>query len=279
VSIEMPEARILATQMQKELVGKTVQSWKLEESEKQQKSGMVNENLQDFDCLKGRTIQSVRSRGNIIRVKLGKKLNLLVAPEYGGTLLYHENLGHLPKKTHLILGFADETAFTIRLKGWGHIYAVDDSQLKSSYVYARDFSDTMAPDEEQFTYERFSEQMRDSSRNIKMALVGKDAVVVGLSNSAFQDIVYRAKVHPKRKSSDMSDVEMRALYDAVQTVVQKRLRLGGKTQFVDLYGIQGRYSPVMGPNMKGESCPTCGNMIEKFAHGGGHVYLCPECQK
>lgn len=279
MSVEMPEARILATQMQKELVGKTIQSWNLSEAEKLQKSRMVNENLKDFDGLTGRTIQSVRSRGNIIHVKLDKKLNLLLAPEYGGALLYHENTSHLPKKTHLTLGFGDEAVFTIRLKGWGHIYAVEDSQLQSSYVYARDFSDTMAPDEEQFTYQRFSEQMRNASRNIKMSLVGKDAVVVGLSNSAFQDIIYRAKVHPKRKSSDMSDAEMKSVYEAIQTVVRERLKLGGKAQFVDLYGKQGGYSPAMGPNMKGESCPTCGTMIEKIAHGGGHVYLCPECQK
>ncbi|MFX1266293.1 MAG: DNA-formamidopyrimidine glycosylase family protein [Promethearchaeota archaeon] len=279
MSIEMPEARILATQMQNELVGKIIESWKLDEGEKLQKSKMVNENLQDFDGLIGRTVQSIRSRGNIIQVKLDNNLNLLIAPEYGGALLFHENTRHLPKKKHLTLEFGDETAFTIRLKGWGHIYAVEDSQLKSSYVYARDFSDTMAPDEEQFTYKRFSKQMRSASKNIKMAIVGKDAVVVGLSNSAFQDIIYRAKVHPKRKSSDVSEPEMKSLYDAIQTVVSQRLKLGGKTQFVDLYGKQGEYSPAMGPNMKGESCPTCGTAIEKIAHGGGHVYLCPQCQK
>ncbi|MFX1604244.1 MAG: zinc finger domain-containing protein, partial [Promethearchaeota archaeon] len=256
-----------------------IESWKLDEGEKLQKSKMVNENLQDFDGLIGRTVQSIRSRGNIIQVKLDNNLNLLIAPEYGGALLFHENTRHLPKKKHLTLEFGDETAFTIRLKGWGHIYAVEDSQLKSSYVYARDFSDTMAPDEEQFTYKRFSKQMRSASKNIKMALVGKDAVVVGLSNSAFQDIIYRAKVHPKRKSSDVSEPEMKSLYDAIQTVVSQRLKLGGKTQFVDLYGKQGEYSPAMGPNMKGESCPTCGTAIEKIAHGGGHVYLCPQCQK
>ena len=279
VSIEMPEARILAIQMQKELVGKTIQSWRIDEGEKLKKSKMVNENLQDYDGLIGRTIQSVRSRGNIIHVKLDNKLNLLIAPEYGGALLFHENTSHLPKKKHLTLEFGDETAFTVRLKGWGHIYSVEDSRLKSSYVYARDFSDTMAPDEEQFTYEHFSEQMRSASRNIKMALVGKDAVVVGLSNSAFQDIIYRAKVHPKRKSSNLSDSEMKSLYEAIQTVVRERLKLGGKTQFADLYGKQGGYSPAMGPNMKDESCPNCGTMVEKIAHGGGHVYLCPECQK
>jgi formamidopyrimidine-DNA glycosylase len=35
----------------------------------------------------------------------------------------------------------------------------------------------------------------------------------------------------------------------------------------------------MGPNMKGKVCPACGTPVEKISHGGGHVYLCPKCQR
>ena len=112
----------------------------------------------------------------------------------------------------------------------------------------------------------------------KSVLVGKDAVVVGLSNSAFQDIIYRAMLHPKRKASELSEDERRALYDAIRLVLQERIRLNGKDQFHDLYGNQGGYTPAMGPNMKQETCPVCGTTIEKLSVGGGHVYLCPHCQ-
>ena len=46
-------------------------------------------------------------------------------------------------------------------------------------------------------------------------LVGKDALVVGLSNSAFQDIIYRAGLHPKRKASSLNSAAQRAA--AIQT--------------------------------------------------------------
>ncbi len=62
-------------------------------------------------------------------------------------------------------------------------------------------------------------------------------------------------------------------------MIEERLRLHGKYQFIDIYGVKGGYVPAMGPNMKNETCPECGILIEKIPHGGGHVYLCPGCQK
>jgi formamidopyrimidine-DNA glycosylase len=113
---------------------------------------------------------------------------------------------------------------------------------------------------------------------LKSVLVGKDAVVVGLSNSAFQDIIYRARLHPKRKASELKKDERKALFDAIRLLIQERIRLNGKDQFQDLYGNQGGYTPAMGPNMKQQTCPKCGTLIEKLSMGGGHVYLCPNCQ-
>ena len=69
-----------------------------------------------------------------------------------------------------------------------------------------------------------------------------------------------------------------ALFESIKTVVNERIRLGGKYQFVDLYGKKGQYMPAMGPNMKGKKCSDCGTGIEKFSVGGGQVYYCPHCQ-
>jgi formamidopyrimidine-DNA glycosylase len=115
--------------------------------------------------------------------------------------------------------------------------------------------------------------------NLKAALVGKDAVVVGLGNSAFQDILYRAGIHPKRKASELTPAQQKALYDAIKLVVAERIALGGKNQCVDFYGKQGSYVPAMGPQMKGKSCPICSGDVVKLSLGGGQIYLCPVCQK
>ena len=280
MSIELPEAKILAEQMDKELKGNRIKSYHLQDYERLQRIGMMDKDTKSFDQLVNRKIESVISRGNAIRLKLSNGMNLILAPEYGGEIFYHTSVKTVSSKFHLKIDFVDDSALTVRLTSMGLINAMKDSELEWSYVYRRDFNpDVISPiDDKEFTFERFSKLLADNDRALKSVLVGKDAVVVGLSNSAFQDIIYRAKLNPKRKTSELNEDERKALYDAIRLVLQERIRLNGKDQFYDLYGNQGGYVPAMGPNVKQQKCPVCGTTIEKLSVGGGHVYFCPKCQ-
>ena len=279
MSVEVPEASILAAQMEKELRRKRIKSYRLQDYEKLQKIGFLNKDIRAFGILVNGRIESVTSRGNVIRVKLDNKSNLLLSPEYGGRVTYHTDMKTVPSKYHLRLGFSDDTALAVRLTGMGVIQAWRDDELEHSYVYERDFlSGKPSPvNDEEFTFDRFQALLADRKDMMKLLLVGKDAVVVGLGNSAYQDIIYRAKIHPKRKASELSEKERRALYDAIGSVVHERIRLGGKDKFVDLYGKSGRYAPTIGLHLK--TCPTCGTSIEKLSIGGGQTYFCPKCQR
>jgi formamidopyrimidine-DNA glycosylase len=279
ISIELPEAKILAEQMNKEFKGKRIKSYHLQDYERLQRIGFLNKDIKSFDQLVNGEVESVISRGNVIRVKLNNGMNLILGPEYGGKILYHTSEKTVPKKFHLKVDFSDNMVLTVRLTSMGVIQALKDDNLERSYVFRRDFNSlVLSPIDEEFTLERFSKLLADNNKALKSVLVGKDAVVVGLSNSAFQDIVYRARLYPKRKASELDINERRALYDAIRLVLRERLQLNGKDQFLDLYGNQGGYTPAMGPNMKQRNCPLCGTSIEKLSVGGGHVYFCPKCQ-
>lgn len=280
MSIEMPEATILARQMQAELPGRTVSGFDLRDCQSLQRMGFVNKDPEAFERLVGRTIESVVSRGNTIIVKLTGQQNLVLAPEYGGEILLHENADSLPARYHLRLDLADGSVLTVRIITMGSIYATCDDGLEEHYVVRRDFvPEVPEPTDEALTLERFSALLAAANRQLKPVLVGKEAVVVGLSNAAFQDIIYRAGLHPKRRASELSPNERQALYDAVRFVTTERLRLGGKQGFRDLYGAPGGYQPAMGSAMKGQSCPACGSTIQKLSLGGGDVFVCPGCQR
>jgi len=279
MSIESPEAKILAEQMNKELRGKRVRSCSLLDYDKLQRIGMMDRDLTSFDKLAGGRVEAVVSRGNTIRLKLDNGMNLILGLEYGGNILYHGSQKTVATKFHLKVDFADDTAITVRLTSMGQISACGDHHLERSYVFRRDFNpDVDSPLDQRLTFGRLSQLLTDSNRMLKSVLVGKDAILVGLSNSAFQDIIYRARLHPKRKASELSEAERRALYDAINLVIGERIRLNGKEQFQDLYGNKGGYVPAMGPHMKQQSCPTCGNTVEKLSIGGGQVYFCRKCQ-
>ena len=280
MSIELPEAKILAEQMSIELVGKRVKSCHLQDYERLQRIGMLNRDIKEFDRLVGGRIESVTSRGNVIRMKMDNGMNLILGPEYGGEIFYSTDEKTVPEAFHLKIDFSDSTVLTVRLTSMGVINAMKDDDLMRSYVYRRDFNpEALSPIDVEFTLEQFSKILAENNRMLKPVLVGKDAVVVGLSNSTFQDIIYRAKLHPKRRSSELKKDEMRALYEAIRFILQERIRLKGKDQFFDLYGNQGGYTPAMGPNMKEQACQVCGASIVKLSMGGGQIYLCPKCQK
>ena len=280
MSAEFPEALILAKQMNEELVGKIVESCHLADYESMQRLNLINKDISDFKRLVGGKIDAVVSRGCTILVKLDNKMNLTIEPGQGGALLYHSSEATLPGRAHLKIDFSDSTYMTVRFRGLGIIKAVTTENLQRDYLYWRDFSHGISPlDEQKFTPERFSKLLQERNRILKSILVGKGAILVGLGNSAFQEIAYKAKVHPKRKASSLNNEEQYALQTAVKEIISNRLQLGGKEGFFDLYGNEGRYKPIMGSSMMGHPCPECGTMIQRLSVAGGIVYYCPSCQR
>ena len=278
MSIELPEARILAQQLDQAITGKTIKEYDLKDVERMIKIGFLNKDLSEFNPIKEKKVLSVTSRGNTIRVQLSDDMNILIGPEYGGVLTYLKTGDKVPKY-HLKLVFDEGSILTTRITSGGLIYAVADNAITENYMYNRDFLGGVSPDEPDFKWEWFRETMGIENRQLKPLLVGKDAHIIGVSNATFQDVIYRAKIHPKRKASSLSEDELRALYDAIRTVITERLEKQGKAKFTDIYGEKGGYIAAMGPNMKNQKCTRCGSAIEKLAHGGGSVYLCPVCQQ
>ncbi len=278
MSIELPEALILARQMKEVLIGKKIGSYHLQNYKQMQKVGFLNKDINDFDLLLNGIITSIIARGNVIRVECDNNMNLLIAPEYGGEILYNKNNKSTSVKYHLKIQFTDCTVLTVRIKSMGCILALNNNELINSYIYKRDFLSSLSPIEDEFTFERFSKEISTLNRNLKGILVGKDAILVGISNSAFQDIIYRAKLFPKKKGSELNINQIKALYNAINALIKARMELGGKNLFIDLYTKKGKYIPAMGSNMNGKKCPECRTEIEKMSFGGGQIYFCPKCQ-
>jgi formamidopyrimidine-DNA glycosylase len=85
-------------------------------------------------------------------------------------------------------------------------------------------------------------------------------------------------MHPKRKLSDISEAEMRLLFDTVKTVLREMTELGGRDTERDLYGEPGGYVTLMSRNTVGTPCPACATPVLKASYMGGSVYYCPGCQ-
>ena len=122
------------------------------------------------------------------------------------------------------------------------------------------------------------ECITEGPRSVK-GLLTQDQRIPGLGNAIAQDIMFRAKLHPKRSLQDLSSQQVRELHRAIVTTVGEAIRLGGRNDEVDLLGNRGRYLRIMDQGAAGHPCPDCGTTIEKIAFLGGACYFCPRCQR
>ena len=134
MSIECPEAHIIASQMNKELNGKTIINYETKNSIQLQQKGFISENA-TLNQLINREILSTTARGNTIQTKLSNNWNLILAPEYGGNITLHKPQTK-PSKFHLKLDLQD-AILTVNLSGIGCIQAVEDNLLRTNYLYNR----------------------------------------------------------------------------------------------------------------------------------------------
>ena len=250
----MPEVAVLSRQINETLTGKTVRAGSLGNSP--HKFVWYNREEEEFaELTQGRTVGEPRPQGRWLSIPLQPGYVLLLG-ECGGKMLYHPPGGQLPKKYHLYLHFEDDSFFTVTTQMWGamELFEAGEEQRRE---YVRDMRAT--PAEPEFSYAYFDglvdEVAQGKKRSVK-GLLTQDQIIPGLGNAIAQDIMFRARLHPRRAVVDLSPEQRRALYEAIKTLMDERLRLGGKDQFQDIYGKQGGYTPVMGPNMKGKGCPV-----------------------
>jgi formamidopyrimidine-DNA glycosylase len=203
---------------------------------------------------------------------------LLTFGECGGKILYHPAGSPLPVKYHLLVRFTDGSALTAMTQMWGAMELYETGQ-EQNRQYIRGMR--LTPLEPAFTLDYFNslidEQARLEKRSVK-GLLTQEGLVPGIGNSTAQDILFRAKLHPKHSIAELNASQRQALYLAMMSTLQQAIALGGRSDEVDLFNQPGGYVRIMDRQSAGKPCPVCGTTIEKIQYLGGACYFCPQCQ-
>ena len=273
---ELPEYVTLAGQLADTVAGKRIKEGRLGNSP--HKFVWYNRKPEEFETLtRGKTVGKAYSRGRWLFIPVNPGY-VLVFGECGGKILYHRSENEMPKKYHLAVFFEDDSALSAMTQMWGamELYEKGD-ELKRKYIC--DMRPT--PIEAGFTFEYFSnlvdECIQTEKRSVK-GLLTQDQLIPGLGNSIAQDILFKAKLHPKHPIDDLSKSQRKKLYEAIQKTVAEVIRKGGRNDEVDLFGRPGGYQRILSSDAAGEPCPKCGTKIEKMQYLGGACYFCPACQ-
>jgi formamidopyrimidine-DNA glycosylase len=127
-----------------------------------------------------------------------------------------------------------------------------------------------------FTPAKLAALLRARKRSLKPLLLDQ-SVIAGLGNIYTDEALFRAGLHPLRKSSSLRPEQVTALHEAIRHVLRQGIRHNGASlDWVYPDGQMQKHLMVYG--RAGESCRRCGDEIAALRVGQRGTHVCPTCQ-
>lgn len=230
------------------------------------------------DALKGQCVKEIGRRGKFLILYLDDYA-LVSHLRMEGKYALHEASEPIDKHTHVLFTFTDGTQLRykdVRKFGTMHLFLKGEelSSLPLEKLGPEPLSDA-------FTVEYLKPILQKTSRNIK-AVILDQTVVVGVGNIYVDESLFRAKIHPTRPASSLTDDEISALVAEIKATLSEAVERGGSTirSYINSQGQMGMFQlQILVYGKEGESCPRCGSTIEKGKVAGRGTHFCPSCQK
>lgn len=127
----------------------------------------------------------------------------------------------MPQKHQLLIEFEDNSflVYSIQIVH-GALWALKEDETESYNECALRSKPTPLSDAFDEKYFRSLYQEADKKLSVK-AFLATNQRIPGLGNGVLQDILFNAKVHPKRKMSDLSDCEFMMIYNSIKETLLK----------------------------------------------------------
>ncbi|WP_079708286.1 DNA-formamidopyrimidine glycosylase [Paraliobacillus ryukyuensis] len=136
------------------------------------------------------------------------------------------------------------------------------------------------PFEGAYTLEYVLPKITKSERAIKNILLDQQ-IIAGLGNIYVDETLFRAKVHPLRKGTTLTEQEVIAILDEAKKTLLEAVEQGGTTirSYVNSQGEIGMFQQrlfVYGQENK--ACKRCGHPITKMKVSNRGTHICEVCQ-
>ncbi len=267
---ELPEVESVVRGLRSPLSGKTVKSAKLSAPD------LYRTGSRPFPVLKGRKIATVERFGKAIRVDF----------ESGGDVL----VIHLGMTGNLIVEKKNS-----RNSGRKHRHAVLslDGGIRLVYYDARRFGYfwvgpgedlggrlNIGPDPFQIRLPEFREMLMGRTAPIKSLLLNQK-LLSGLGNIYVDESLFRAGIHPATPGRSAA-AKTRDLLRQIRTVLRNAIRSGGSTirDYRRADGSRGSFqNRLMVYGRTGQTCVSCGEVVQRIVLGGRGTHFCPSCQR
>jgi len=258
---EWPELRVMQERIAAALVGKKVVAVRIGDPVVLRAEKPVDE------LLVGRTLRTVTHHGKFL-VFAFDGIAMTVNPMLAG-IFSLQPVGTLATK---------DTRLRLEFEGGSELRYRDDVRMGKVYVGldAPGYED-LGPDAGTLTWSEAEFATRAKAKRSEVRNLLQDQTFVsGIGNAYADEILWDAKLHPKRRVGSLTTDEMHRLYTSLRSVVAAGLaeveaampaRLGEKPR---------AHMKVRG--RAGKPCPRCGATLMRRRKGLDDVDLCPKCQ-
>lgn len=249
------------------------------------------DSIAPLDSLRGLTVDAIKRRGKFLWLTFRGDEHVLIAHlgmsgqfrVFLGERGMKEPLHHHVRMSAILqrggkrlrLDFLDQRTF-----GWLRVDQVTDDERNG----APDSILHIAPDpfEESFDSRVVIENLQRKRCEIKRAILDQ-GTLSGVGNIYADEALWRARIHPERIASRLSEKELRTLLAAIRAVMRRALEAGG-TSFDHLYvnvnGESGYFSNRLAVyGREGERCRRCSHPVKRISFTNRSTHFCPQCQK
>jgi formamidopyrimidine-DNA glycosylase len=264
---ELPELEVLKERLRKEIIGHGI-------TEVAAPQPIVLRCLIDDLCqaVQGKKILGIERHGKFLRFLLPDNREIVMNLMLAGRLQVCPSQEKATKRTCLILTLDDSRDFRFRdQRNMGRIYLATGHDYAHIPKYLETAIEATDP---ALTWDVFRERIRKHTGQMK-GVLSTQAFVGGIGSAYSDEILFMAGVHPFRKRPSLSEEELRAVYDAMRSVLPWAID-----------AIRAQNSPLheqdrsfMRIHMKtGQPCPKCGAAIVAVNVNQEFNNFCPHCQ-
>ena len=121
--------------------------------------------------------------------------------------------------------------------------------------------------------DEFARRAKATRRELRNLLMSGD-FIAGIGNAYADEILWQAKLHPKRRVASLDDGEMDRLYGALRETLARAVEI-----------VENELPPELGTKIRthmkirgkvGDPCARCGTKIVRTRHGLDEMFVCPE---
>jgi formamidopyrimidine-DNA glycosylase len=273
---ELPEVETVARGLRLVLPGRSIVEVRLSA-----KTDFIDDPASLERELPGTRVKSVERYGKFLVLDLervrgsdGGKIALLIHLGMTGQLVVGAAEAPIVAHTHAFLALDDgrELRYT-DIRRFGRIRILLEGERDSVLG-------PLGADPLEVSEEKFREIISSRGARIK-ALLMDQRVFRGMGNIYTDESLFRARIHPKRLGTKLSEAEVRRLFRAVRGVLNEAIRLKGSSvsDYVDAEGQRGEFQIKHRVYQRaGKKCFRCGGLIRRAIVAGRSSFFCGKCQ-